>query len=112
MWWEWEGVCGEAAREETPVDFDFISLLSKPKVRRRKAAPTLLSPHFAARSRAERDRENRPVMCFECRSFRIEFPFPLSRSLNCSVLTAQLGFAGLLQDTGSRFRCVGGGDQV
>ncbi|CAN6233356.1 unnamed protein product [Urochloa humidicola] len=31
MWWEWE--CGgeEAAREETPVDFDFISLLAKPK---------------------------------------------------------------------------------
>ncbi|GJM86918.1 hypothetical protein PR202_ga02820 [Eleusine coracana subsp. coracana] len=31
MRWEWEGGCGEAAREETPVDFDFISLLSKPK---------------------------------------------------------------------------------
>ncbi|CAL4885476.1 unnamed protein product [Urochloa decumbens] len=32
MWWEWEGGGeGEAAREETPVDFDFISLLAKPK---------------------------------------------------------------------------------
>ncbi|XP_062220373.1 uncharacterized protein LOC133919848 isoform X2 [Phragmites australis] len=31
MWWEWEGGGGEAAREETPVDFDFISLLSKSK---------------------------------------------------------------------------------
>ncbi|TVU28617.1 hypothetical protein EJB05_20140, partial [Eragrostis curvula] len=38
--WEWEGGCGEATREETPVDFDFVSLLSKPKVRR-KATSTL-----------------------------------------------------------------------
>ncbi|AQK75093.1 DnaJ subfamily B member 12 [Zea mays] len=31
MWWEWEGDGGEAPREETPVDFDFIALLAKPK---------------------------------------------------------------------------------
>ena len=41
MWWEWEGGGGEAPREETPVDFDFISLLSKPKVsRERHGDPT------------------------------------------------------------------------
>jgi hypothetical protein len=34
MWWEWEGGCGEAAREEVPADFDSVSLLSKPKARR------------------------------------------------------------------------------
>ncbi|CAN6239352.1 unnamed protein product, partial [Urochloa humidicola] len=31
MWWEWDGGEEETAREETPVDFDFISLLAKPK---------------------------------------------------------------------------------
>ncbi|XP_052145364.1 uncharacterized protein [Oryza sativa Japonica Group] len=33
MWWEWEEDGEEAARpgEEVPVDFDFISLLCKPK---------------------------------------------------------------------------------
>jgi hypothetical protein len=41
MWWEWEGDGEEAAREdeETPVDFDFISLLAKPKVRRDLTPP-------------------------------------------------------------------------
>nr|CAB3448039.1 unnamed protein product [Digitaria exilis] len=40
MWWEWEGGGEETAREETPVDFDFMSLLAKPKVRR-KVTPAL-----------------------------------------------------------------------
>nr|CAB3451154.1 unnamed protein product [Digitaria exilis] len=35
MWWEWEGGGEETAREEIPVDFDFMSLLAKPKVRRK-----------------------------------------------------------------------------
>jgi hypothetical protein len=45
MWWEWEGGCGEAAREETPVDFDFFSLFSKPKVRRDRLHRRCYSPH-------------------------------------------------------------------
>lgn len=48
MWWDWEGGGGEAPREETPVDFDFISLLAKPKVRRERdgdaTPPPILPP--------------------------------------------------------------------
>lgn len=49
MWWEWEGDGEETAREEeeTPVDFDFISLLAKPKVRRDVTPPTLSFLRFA-----------------------------------------------------------------
>jgi len=53
MWWEWEGGGEEAAREETPVDFDFISLLAKPKVRRKRhpspVLPSILPPDFELR---------------------------------------------------------------
>ena len=46
MWWEWEDGGEETARarEETPVDFDFISLLAKPKVRRKRYPSPVLLP--------------------------------------------------------------------
>lgn len=45
MWWEWEEDGEEAARpgEEVPVDFDFISLLCKPKVGIATPTPRLVS---------------------------------------------------------------------
>jgi hypothetical protein len=67
MWWEWEGGGEEAAREETPVDFDFISLLAKPKVRR-KVTPLLFFLRFRRRVLGCGGRANWDLRNLEARS--------------------------------------------
>ena len=70
MWWEGDG--GEAPREETPVDFDFIALLAKPKVTRERdgdASPAAVVPSILPRCHPSclyfRDHvtENRVPLC-------------------------------------------------
>ena len=76
MWWEWEGGGGEAPREETPVDFDFISLLAKPKVRRERdgdATPHQLSPRFCHGA-------TQTARNLETMSWRMSSISPLSRA--------------------------------
>jgi hypothetical protein len=57
MLWEWED--GEEAgrqSEEVPVDFDFISLLSKPKVNPKppiRSVSSIYSPKFSIFHRAD-----------------------------------------------------------